>query len=85
MIKKVLKLFIPRERKRLYVLLGVMLVSGLIEVAGIASIMPFLALITNPTLIQDNSILNWLYIILNFQNTQRYLIFIGIMVLSFNI
>lgn len=63
-------------------LLGVMTISGLVEVAGIASIMPFLSLITNPDLMQDNSILNWLYTILNFQSSNRFLIFIGFIVLA---
>ncbi|OFW62411.1 MAG: hypothetical protein A2Z35_03200 [Actinobacteria bacterium RBG_19FT_COMBO_36_27] len=79
--KKVLKLLDERERKRLYMLFGAMTISALIEVAGIVSILPFLALITNPTLINDNRFLNWLYITLNFQSSNRFLIFIGIMVL----
>jgi len=79
--KKILKLLDERERKRLYILFGAMTVSALIEVAGIVSILPFLALITNPTLINDNRYLNWLYTTLNFQSSNRFLIFIGVMVL----
>ncbi len=81
MIKKVLKLLTSRERKRLSLLLGVIIVSSIIEVAGIASILPFLSLIANPDLIQDNRYLNFLYTSLNFQSTNRYLIFIGVLVL----
>jgi ABC-type bacteriocin/lantibiotic exporter with double-glycine peptidase domain len=79
--KKILKLLDERERKRLYLLFGIMTISGIIEVAGIVSILPFLSLITNPTLINDNRILNWLYTTLNFQSSNRFLIFIGVMVL----
>ena len=79
--KKILKLMDKRERKRLYILFLVMSVSGLVEVAGIASILPFLSLITNPALINDNRILNWLYTILNFQSPNKFLVFIGFMVL----
>lgn len=81
MIKKIIKLMTPQELKRLYMLLGAMIVSAVIEVAGIASIMPFLSLITNPKIVQSNNILNWLYTTLNFQGTNRFLIFIGIVVL----
>jgi len=79
--KKVLKLLDRRERKRLYLLFGAMTISALIEVAGIVSILPFLSLITNPELINNNRILNWLYTTLNFQSANRFLIFIGVMVL----
>jgi len=79
--KKVLRLLDERERKRLYLLFGAMTISALIEVAGIVSILPFLALITNPTVINDNRFLNWLYTILKFQSSNRFLIFIGVMAL----
>ena len=79
--KKILKLLDERERKRFYMLFGVMSISALIEVAGIVSILPFLSLITNPTLINDNRFLNWLYTTLNFQSPNIFLIFIGVMVL----
>jgi len=81
MIKKILKLLTERERKRLFMLFGVMMISAIVEVAGIASIMPFLALITNPDMIQDNKILNYFYTVLNFKSTNSYLIFIGAIVL----
>jgi len=58
-----------------------MTISGLIEVAGIASIMPFLALIANPEIMQDNQILNWLFTTFNFQSTNKFLIFLGALVL----
>jgi len=77
-IKKILELLTSRERKRLYMLFIVITISGLIEVAGITSIMPFLSLIINPTLIKDNNILNRIYIILNFQSTNRFLIFFNL-------
>jgi len=82
-IKKILKLLTRRERKRFYLLFGAMTISALIEVAGIASIIPFLSLITNPALIDDNRILNWLYTTLNFQSPDRFLIFSGIVVILF--
>ncbi len=81
MFKKIFKLLTPQELKRLYLLFGVMMISALVEVIGIASIMPFLALITNPDIIQENKYLSWLYDTLNFQSTNSFLIFIGIIVL----
>src|SRR4030042_7098052 len=81
LFRKILTLLDKGERKRLYMLFGAMTISAIIEVAGIVSILPFLSLITNPNLINDNRILNWFYTNLNFQSTNRFLIFIGVMVL----
>ena len=81
MIKKIFKLLTKEERKRLYMLFGVMVISAIIEIAGIASILPFLSLITNPGLIQSNQILKWLYTSLNFQSSNRFLILVGALVL----
>jgi len=81
MIKKIFKLLTNQERRRLYMLFGAMIISGVIEVAGVASILPFLSLITNPGLIQSNNILKWLYSSLNFSSNNRFLILIGAIVL----
>ncbi|MBM3701512.1 MAG: ABC transporter ATP-binding protein [Actinobacteria bacterium] len=81
MIKKIFKLLTKQERKQLYMLFGAMVISAIIEVAGIASILPFLSLITNPGLIQSNRYLKWLYTSLNFQSNNRFLILVGATVL----
>lgn len=80
-LKKILKLLNRRERKQFYMLFGAMIFSGFIEVVGIASILPFLSLITNPSLIDTNHFLNWFYINLNFKSTNSFLIFVGVGVL----
>ena len=80
-LKKIIKLLSAKEQKRLYLLFAAMTFSAIIQVAGIASIMPFLAAISNPGIIQDNQILNYIYSSLNFQSINRFLIFIGISVL----
>jgi len=81
MIKKLLKLLTSKERRKLYLLFGVMVIASIIQVAGIASIMPFLSILTNPDIINDNKLLYWLYTGFGFQSTNRFLIFTGIIVL----
>lgn len=81
MIKKILKLLTPFERKRLLLLLGMMVSSALVEVAGIASIMPFLSLVSNQNIINTNKFLNYFYTLLNFQSVNKFLVFIGSLVL----
>jgi len=80
-IKKILSLLSRREKKRLYLLFGAMTISGIAEVAGIAPILPFLSLITNPNLINENIYLKRFYDFLNFQSINKFLFFTGIMVL----
>jgi ATP-binding cassette, subfamily B, bacterial PglK len=83
MIKKCLSLLTEGERKRLCLLIFVMVITAVIEVAGIASIIPFLSLISNPQTVYDNKYLNWAYGTLNFESVNSFLIFTGIAVLLF--
>ena len=64
-IKKFLYLLSPQEHKKIKYLLVMILISGLLETFGVASIMPFMAVFSNPTLIESNSILKNLF---NFTN-----------------
>lgn len=81
-IRKVLSLLSGRERRKLYVLFGAIVAMALLEVVGIASIAPFLALVTNPEAIETNELLNWLYVTLGFDDQQTFLIFAGFGLLS---
>lgn len=80
-IQKIFQLLNQGERRQLYILFGAMIISAFIEVAGIATIMPFLSLLTNPDMIHENGFFSRLYSVLNFQTTSSFLIFIGILVL----
>lgn len=82
-IYKIFKLLDARERKRLYILFIAMIISAFIEVLGIATIIPFLSLITNPNLIDSNQIIKWFYVTLNFQSHNSFFIFVGFIVLLF--
>ena len=56
-IHKFLYLLSYHEKKRACLLLGMIMVMALIDMLGIASILPFIALLTNPELIETNYIL----------------------------
>ena len=60
-LKKLLYFLTPQEQKHAGLLLLMILIMALIDVLGIASIMPFMAVITNPSLIQTNYILNTMF------------------------
>ena len=82
-IKKFLYLLSPQEHKKIKYLLVMILISGLLETFGVASIMPFMAVLSNPTLIESNSILKNLF---NFTNglginsNQEFLFVLGVII-----
>lgn len=55
--RKIFDLLSPRERWRFLILLVLVLFMGLFELVGVASILPFLAVLTDPGLIETNPIL----------------------------
>ncbi len=60
-IYKTLRLFQPDQRRRLVWLVAAMVVSALIETAGIASVIPFLAVVANPSVVTENPYLAYAY------------------------
>ena len=82
-IKQLLFLLMPIERKRGVLLLIMIFIMALIDMMGVASILPFMAVLANPSLIETNSILNSIYqasSIFNVENNQQFLFFLGVMV-----
>jgi len=60
-LKKLVDLLTSHERKRAGQLLGMILMMALLDTLGVASIMPFMAVLANPDLVQTNAILNAAY------------------------
>ena len=69
-----------RERRNGFLLFGMMIIVGLSEVIGVASIMPFIAVVANVQVIKTNQYLFFLYKQLGFVNEQSFLIFLGVWV-----
>lgn len=80
-VKKILNLLTRQERRVLYLLLGAVLLMAIIEIAGIASIMPFLAVVSNPEVIHQNQYLQWGYQTFGFTSDNSYLFALGGVVL----
>jgi ABC-type bacteriocin/lantibiotic exporter with double-glycine peptidase domain len=55
-------------------------IMAFLDVAGVASIMPFIALIANPQLISSNQFTNYLRSVIEFQSSQDFLLFLGALV-----
>jgi ATP-binding cassette, subfamily B, bacterial PglK len=69
-------LSISDKRTIIALFIGV-LITGLFEVAGIASIGPFMGVVTSPNLIHDNQYLDFAYKYLEFNNDSEFLIALG--------
>jgi ATP-binding cassette, subfamily B, bacterial PglK len=81
--KKLLVLLTPQERKRAGLLLIMILIMSLLDMIGVASIFPFMAVLTNPSFIEKNSILNTMFEasnIIGVKNNQQFLFLLGILV-----
>ena len=76
--RKLLDLLTPAERRRSYLLVVLIFFEGLTQLVGIASILPFLAVLANPQVIETNHRLNALYTWLGFESTHGFLIFLAI-------
>ena len=82
MFKILLELLSPSERIQGFFLVLWVLIVALMDVAGIASIMPFIAVLTNPELIQTNEYLAMLYDFSGYSDAQEFLFLLGVIVFS---
>ncbi len=80
LLAKVLPLLSTSERRQLYGLSVITAMMALMEVAGIASIVPFLAVLGNPDIVHSNQWLSWFYASLGFQTNNGFLFFLGLLV-----
>ena len=84
-LKKFFKLLSLEERNQAILVFILILIMALLEVIGVASILPFMAVLTNPTLINSNSILNWMFEFSNIfgiKNNQDFIILLGLLVFA---
>lgn len=77
MLRKVLSLLAVSERKKLYWLVVAIIIMAMLDMVGIASIFPFLSVISDPNVIQANSKLKMVYDRLGFSSKDAFLIALG--------
>ncbi len=75
--RKIFELLDPRERKQFYWLIALTFVMGIVDVLGVASILPFLAVVSNPEAVETNSFLNSLYQFSGAETVQGFLILLA--------
>jgi len=85
-VKKIFELLTPSERKQCFLVLLLILIVAFIDTIGIASIFPFLALLSNPEIIETNKYINSIYqfsAILGIENQNQFIFLFGLLFFFF--
>jgi len=82
-LKKLFSLLTAQEKKRARILIGMILTMALLDMIGVASIMPFMAVVANPELVESNVFLKTAYAVslyVGINTTQEFLFLLGMLV-----
>ncbi|MEH7380042.1 ABC transporter ATP-binding protein [Bacillus sp. JJ1533] len=83
-IIKLWMLFNAKEKKKFFLLFIMLIIAAIFETAGIGLIVPFVGIVTNPTMIQEQPILAFIYESFGFQTTNLFVLFaVGILLSVF--
>lgn len=70
---------LDRGEKRQFALLVVMIIAmGLLDVIGVAAVLPFLSVLADPTYIHENRILSWAYDTTGAPDDRTFLMWVGV-------
>ncbi|HEY1097469.1 MAG TPA: ABC transporter ATP-binding protein, partial [Myxococcota bacterium] len=67
----------PSERRELVLLAPAVVAMALLETAGVASIVPFLGLLSDPTIVETQPLLARVYDVLGFSSRQSFFFAVG--------
>lgn len=81
-IRKIIYLLSVREKFQLYLLIVANILVACLDMAGIASIMPFMAVVANPHVIETNRWLKRAYDLFEFTDFKSFLFMLGILTFS---
>ena len=82
-LKKIFYLLSTQERKRGVLLLVMILIMAILDMIGVASIAPFMLVLTNPDIVETNIILKKMYQtskMFGVENNQEFLFALGVLV-----
>lgn len=72
---------LSKDKTRFYFAVLLCFLGGIVELVGVGTLYPFLALLSKPTLIETNVILQFLYTSLQFENINNFLFCSGLLAL----
>jgi len=79
-IKKIMTFFDKQERRVLFLILLCICLVGFIEMLSVATILPFLAVVSKPAFVETNPYLHNLYVFLNMSSVKNFTLLLGAMV-----
>jgi ABC-type multidrug transport system fused ATPase/permease subunit len=80
--KKLYLLLSPEERRKAALVSLMLLILSIVEVAGVVSILPLIAVLSKPELIETNHYLSFLYNFFDFSSHKSFMIFLGMSFLA---
>jgi ABC-type multidrug transport system fused ATPase/permease subunit len=84
-LKKIFDLFTSAEKQQSIFLLFLILIMAFFDMVGVGSILPFVAILANPQLVETNSVLIYFYKIFNnfgIISTKQFLFLLGVVVFA---
>lgn len=76
-IRAIARLVDSRDTWKMVVLLGLMTGTALLNMFGVAGVMPFLSVLGDPEMVHENAGLSAAYTFLGFERTETFLFFLG--------
>lgn len=80
-LRMILDVLAPAERRRLWLLLPLVILSAALETVGVASVVPLLSLVSDPASIERNRWLSWAYTTFAFDSRESFFFAVGLAVL----
>jgi len=82
LLKKILTLLTPKERRRGFLLIVMILIMAMMNTIGVASIIPFMSVLGQPDIVYTNKWLNKAYTAFGYSDPRDFLFFLGILVFA---
>ena len=76
--KQLWELLTPTERRKFFLVLGMVMLMAALETLGVVSIMPFLAVLGNPEIVTEQPVLRWMFERFGFADTGPFIVALGI-------
>jgi ATP-binding cassette subfamily C protein len=82
LVKKLKDILDPVQKRKSILLLILFLIMSIFQVIGVAAVFPFVNLVMDPSLVQSNRLLEFLYVKLGFSHFNQFIIFLGLVILT---
>ena len=83
MYRQLFALLDRAERRQFYLLFGLVTLMAVIDLVGVAAVLPFLAVATDPEAVRQNAMLAALYAASGVTTDRGFLLLLGVLVLGF--